>query len=263
MRLNHDNAIPWRRMFLLSLAVSFLFGANALIAATEPTPPVPGTPVIVFSLAADSGGSSALPTLIVDRDGRFIINTPFGPPSRLEGQFGENEVAELLRFVIDEHRFFDITELDHWTQPPAADDAPVTAIGVNAKGREHRYRIEALESAAPRYPGNEPLQHLFAIQKRLISLIGTVCAGGGARVEEAARLANAALERRFPGTPPLEAGDLELAHATLDGGVRLRFLRETPKTGGKGKGYVFAEIDRPPRGEPSILVRVESPRDTP
>lgn len=238
------------------LTVLILFSSVVVGAAVGAKPDV--APVISFRYVApmttpsDSEGEKAMQ---VFADGKYVINTMHGPQRHLEGQFEGEEVKDLLHFVIDKHRFYKFDANRLRALPAAADDMAATEIRVRHEGRDQRYRVEALQAAATFWPKDEALGALYAIERKLKWLMSVETAGGVDAVRDAACIASAAIREQYPAAPDVDHTDLELAHFLVDGGVRLRFLKNIAVEADGKRQYVFAELDRSGSGVITITTK--------
>jgi hypothetical protein len=130
-------------------------------------------------------GTEQEPSLLVHADGRFSApgRTPGGP--RRTGQLSRQQLQELLTDVLLRQRFGSIEASDIQARIRAVAqvdgqgrvllgmDGGVTHIEVDLPDVRHRVEWPGLHQAQSTYPEVEPLQRLFAVQRRLLALAAT------------------------------------------------------------------------------------------
>ncbi|BDI07319.1 hypothetical protein [Sphaerotilus microaerophilus] len=130
-------------------------------------------------------GTVQEPSLLVHADGRFSApgRTPGGP--RRTGQLSRQQLQELLTDVLLRQRFGSIEASDIQARIRAVAqvdgqgrvllgmDGGVTHIEVDLPDVRHRVEWPGLHQAQSTYPEVEPLQRLFAVQRRLLALAAT------------------------------------------------------------------------------------------
>ncbi|MHC4974890.1 MAG: hypothetical protein ACYTG3_21450 [Planctomycetota bacterium] len=184
------------------------------------------------------------------------------PPFRegakdLELKLSPAELQELLRFVVEKHRFFEFDEKKTKAAIGMGGaiimDASTTVISVKTRDKRKQARFYALTWAARQHKKVRALQDLSAIQQRLVNLMAVARAGGKKKAAAFLALANAELKKRHPQVKPLTAGDLVTTGRRPDESLVLRFHRYE----GPGR-YTSADVRQPKKGEPQVEVRVKA-----
>jgi len=192
----------------------------------------------------------------------FADGTVKVPPFRagakdIEVKLGQAELQELMRFVVEKHRFFEFDEKKAKAAMGQGGaiimDASAAVISVKVKNKSKQARFYALTWAARQHRKVRALQDLSAIQHRLVNLMAVVRAGGKAKAAACLALANAELRKNHPQVRPLTVGDLVTTGRYPDASVVLRFHRYE----GPGR-YTSASVQQPKDGDPKVEVSVKA-----
>ena len=121
-------------------------------------------------------------------DGTLFIGAPYGISKPIKSKISQDELQDILRFAIDDNRFFDIDPKKAKAEVAASQqksgrifaiaDAPNTSIRIQADGKDYTVEYYALSLAADQYPDVKELGQLAAIQKRLQHMISVLRDGG-------------------------------------------------------------------------------------
>ncbi len=172
---------------------------------TDDGPPGRDVPddVVLEWATSGGGGPSHAPTtdLIVRANGDVTVGDRFGGGRAVEATIPPERLQELLRAIVDRHRFFAIDsaavarDLDaaraRRAEPQAGGgaeaisvplgppylDAAGTRIAVAADGRRHEVAVDGLAAAAREYPEVAALTDLRAIELLLLGLAERVATG--------------------------------------------------------------------------------------
>lgn len=259
---------------LMLLLALLLFGFAGLAPrdsdAQESTYTLPKDPEAVI-LVYDEQSGFGLPrqnpgaVLTILRDGTVLMPDVFGNGRSFKGQLDEQEVQDLLRFMIGKQKFFEydmekvkaaMKKAESERDIPQIADAPVQVFEVNIADREHRVSHYAL-GMATEYPEIEPLQQLLAIQKRLRGVMNQTRVGGRKGVERLLETANRELKSQLPDIKPFTKEEFAGAYTRVDGVNTATFSRMFKDNEGKPTGkYVVASIEVPEKnGEPKVTIR--------
>ena len=234
--------------------------ALLLLAATAFAVDLPKDPKAVVLSYDEVGGygparTRKAPWVTVLADGTVRV-PPFRAGAKdLEMKLGAAALQELMRFVVEKHRFFAFDEKKARAAMGQGNamimDASSTVISVQVQGKRKQARFYALTWAARQHRNVRALQDLSAIQHRLVNLMAVVRAGGKEAAAKCLALANAELGKRHPKVKPLLAGDLVSTSRYADASMVLRFHRYE----GPGR-YTIASVRRPKDGEPQVELNV-------
>jgi hypothetical protein len=241
--------------------------AAAVGAAEETAAPkrieLPRDPKAVVISLDYRGGYTAprrnkAPYLSILADGTVSRPDPFGLNKDQQSKITQAELQELLRYVVETQRFFQVDPKVLRKKLHAAEggvsivDASATVLKVSIRGKSLEVEQYALRFVARTHPQIDELKRLGAIEQRLGNLRAIVGAGGKKKAAEIVALANQHLKKRYPKAKPLTLGDLADAGERRDG---TRFARlHRGATLGRGP-YVIVSVELPPKGEPRVAVQ--------
>lgn len=238
--------------------------------AQETTYTLPKDPETVILMYDEQNGfglprqnPGAVFTLL--RDGTVLMPDVFGQGRSFKGKLDEQEVQDLLRFVIGEHKFFDydmeqvkaaMKKAESEREIPQIADAPVQVFEVRIADREHRVSHYAL-GMATEYPEIESLQQLLTIQKRLRGVMNQTRVGGRKGVERLLVAANRELKSQLPDIKPFTEDEFVGAYTRNDGVTTATFSRMFKDKEGKPNGtFVVASTEISEKGgEPKVTIR--------
>jgi len=233
-----------------------------LLAAAVFAVDLPRDPKAVVLSYDEVGGYTSVrtrkePYVSVLADGTVKVR-PFRAGAKdIEGKLGAAELAELMRFVVEKHRFFEFDEKKVKAAMGQGNviimDASAAVISVKVREKSKKVRFYALTYAARQHRKVRGLQDLSAIQQRLVSLMAIVRAGGKEKAAAFLTLANAALRKNHPQVKPLTVGDLVSTSKHPDASLILRFHRYE----GPGR-YTIASVRKPKEGELQVRVDVKA-----
>ncbi|MHC4930995.1 MAG: hypothetical protein ACYTGV_02235 [Planctomycetota bacterium] len=221
---------------------------------THSLPKDPGAEVVRFEYR---GGFRAprkddAPRMSILADGTVRVARPHGT---LKAKLTGEELQQLLRFAIDEHRIFEFDAKSVREEirkqkgdQPIVLDAADTVITIRLRKRKAVASFHALQFAATQYPKIKALQDLRAIERRLENLVQIFVGGGRAEVEKLMRRANEELKRQQPKVAPLELEELVRADVWKNKGRDLLFQRRV------GRRLLRVSVHAPPSKEPQILI---------
>jgi len=251
----------WQIAALTLLAIGLLGGGgllavqgrNSLATAENAAPLVlpsePQAAVVVLDFAEPQGKKNAEPFLTIRADRAVILGSD-GVGKRLEAQLSAEQLQDLLRFAVHEQQFFAIDP----TKLPTGRPGTATVLRVQANGKEHTVRVEALAAQAARLPDAKELAQLLAIQQKLERLATWIHAGEQAGVDVALKAANEQLKKQFPDAPALTADDLQSARQLTDGPREV--VLERRKVNEKDPfSFVWARVQHAGKGEAAVTVK--------
>jgi hypothetical protein len=159
------------------------------------------------------------PHLTVLADGRIIAVETRAADSTMESRLSPAELQDLLRFAINEQRFFGIDGAAVKRKMDAedarcgvslgVDDAATTRIRIATAAGSHEASIYALGTYALYHSNIPELGQLRAIERRLSRILEEARAGGKQWVSGGVELANGFLRQRHPELPLLTAADFQ------------------------------------------------------
>jgi len=239
--------------------------ATACTLALAGAPPgikLPRDPAAVIIRLEYEGGFRAptkVPPLEIRRDGSVRVAVA---DTAVEGKLSEDELMDLLRFAITEHRFFEFDgeavteEIRKEAKDPdlAVLDAATTVITIAIEGKRAKKSWHALGFAARRHAKIAALQDLWAIERRLFNVGQIVQAGGTDAVKALLAVANGHLGKEHPGVAAMEPTDLVRFNRWENGGKDALFEREEPER------VVRVSVHVPPDGDPHVTVELAPPR---
>ena len=256
-------------LFALCLVGLSVAGPHDSIAqeSTYTLPKDPEAVIVVYDEQSGFGLPRQNPgaVLTILRNGTVLMPDVFGNGRSFKGQLDEQEVQELLRFMIGKQKFFDydmekvkaaMKKAESDRNIPQIADAPVQVFEVNIADREHRVSHYAL-GMATEYPEIESLQQLLAIQKRLRGVMNQTRVGGRKGVERLLATANRELKSQLPDIKPFSREEFVGAYTRNNGVTTATFSRTFKDDEGKSTGkFVVASIELPEKnGEPKVTVR--------
>jgi hypothetical protein len=159
--------------------------------AGDAKPPIilPKDPkALVLTFDPGAGGfvrKGPAPYLKIQADGAVAVTSLFDG-SKKESKLTAQELQDLLRFVIQENDFFNVTaaKIDAAIKD-AAGKGPFIAVGgagtsvirVEAGGKKHEVSYRGAGAYLRTYPKARPLAQFVAVEKRLSDLAGKVLKG--------------------------------------------------------------------------------------
>ena len=143
---------------------------------------------LVLTFDPGAGGfvrKGPAPYLKIQADGAMTVTSLFDG-SKKESKLTAQQLQELLRFVIQENDFFNVTaaKMDAAIKD-AAGKGPFIAVGgagtsvirVQANGKKHEVSFRGASAYLRAYPKARPLAQFAAVEKRLSELAGKVAKG--------------------------------------------------------------------------------------
>jgi hypothetical protein len=185
------------------------------------------------------------PRFTIFADGRIRVVDASGETSALETKMSVEELQELLRFVIDDHKFFEfdetiaVREVSEEAKKSGFQfsmaDGISTVITIRTAEREHKAQFYALYDNVLAYPDARLLANLAAVEERLSHLKNVVEAGGIERVSAALKIANEHLRTAYPAVPAVTEDDFLYAKHSRSNPETFVFLpgrskRKPPET---------------------------------
>jgi hypothetical protein len=157
------------------------------------------------------------PPLTIFADARVRVVDTAGKASPLETKMSAEELQDLLRFAIDDHKFFEfdrtianrevLVESKKSGFEFSTFDGVETVIRMRTAEREHEARFYALYDHIRAYPDAKLLANLAAVEERLLHLLKIVKAGGKDRVAEVLKAVNDYLKTAYPTVPAVIEDD--------------------------------------------------------
>jgi hypothetical protein len=144
--------------------------------------------VVVLRYDPGAGGfirKGPPPYLQIRADGQVTVTSLFDG-SKKESKLPDKQLQELLRFVIQENDFFNLTQAkiakgvqEAMAKGPAiaVGGAGTSVIGVEANGKRHEVSYRAAGAYLRAYPKVRPLAQFAAVEKRLSDLAAAVAKG--------------------------------------------------------------------------------------
>jgi len=186
------------------------------------------------------------------------------------------ELQELLRFIIDENKFFEYdkakvaAKIKDASKPkkgpngvvefqPRIADAATTEIYVKADGKENEASRYALGMMFGPQKNIEELKQLVAIKNRLQRVMVVAHAGGPVEVAKIVKQANMYLKKKYPTAKPFDKSHLTSAAVRADGSKFYYFSRYKKGTDGTAKTATYTNVRMtfPVKGEPKIMVNAK------
>ena len=167
-----------RNFSLLSVGVAVLACLFASADAQDKQPPAKDPKAVVISYDPGAGGfirKGEAPYLKIQADGQVTV-TGLHDGAKAQAKLAPKELADLLKFIVVEQKFFDLTEKKmNDAIKVAAANGPFIAIGgagtskivVEADGRKHEVSFRAASAYASAYPKVEVVPQFVAIEKKL------------------------------------------------------------------------------------------------
>lgn len=253
-----------RFVLTVALAACFVPAAQADEKAGYQLPKDPKAVVISMD---DKGGftpprKTKDPSMSILRDGTVRVPDLFGLGKDVSGKISEKELQELLKFAIEDNKFFEYDDkkvaakMKKAGKPPfAIADAATTVVEIRLADKSNKASQYALGFAVNQYKQVDELQQLNAISKRLRGVMNVARLGGNDKLEQMLKMANAQLKKMFPKAAPFTAGDLQNVNLRPDGDKIIAFHRSGKTADGKPDGtYVGATIQQPTEGKPTVQV---------
>jgi len=262
-------------MFRFLLCLTFFCLMATVIAAAEEEQSVYRLPMepksLVISYDEQNGFTlprqNDAPLLSILADGTVQMPDAFGEARDVTGKISKDELQALLRFIIEENKFFDydeekvkakMEEAQKQREIPQIADAPDSVFEIRIADKKHSVRHYALGEAGE-YKEIDELQQLRAIQQRLNKLMSETRVGGKAGIEKLLKLANAELNKQHPDIKPLTTENFAGSYIPQDGKTSATFSRMGTNDDGKADGtFVVAVLQIPENGDPQVTIRVKT-----
>lgn len=171
-----------------------------------------------------------LPTLQIFADGRVISGSNSPEIENGEMKLDDEALLKLMRFVVDEQRYFETSQEDLRRQledhRPALADGLTSEFEVETASNQQSISIYALRMTARAYPDYQPLQRLANIEQRFRELKLIAGAGGPTAIQELLKSVNDQLKDSDPTVAPLSTESLTSAVRYKDGRMMVRFYRK-------------------------------------
>ena len=205
------------------------------------------------------------PPLTILADGTVILGAPFGQRKRIEAGISQNQLQELLRFILDEQKMatFNSTRVKKAVRAAQKKrgaairiaDAATPVLRVQADGKRFEAKYYALSMMALQYPEIKSLARFDAVRKRLERFQGEIYAGGRVGLIKHLALVNKKLETDNPEVPALKAEDLKTASQLTNGRMFVNFFR-TEKLGKGVLRHTTAYVTIPADGKTQVNANV-------
>lgn len=206
------------------------------------------------------------PALTIQADGTVILGAPFGQRKRIEAKIDQNELQELLRYLLDDQQMakFDSAKVKDAVRAEqqkkgglaiAIADASTPYLLVNADGKEYEAKYYALGMMASQYPAVKELARFEAARKRLEQFRSKVAIGGPKVVTKYLAMANEQLKADHPQVPALNDEHLQSAGEFVNGRVYVSFNRQEKLDDGDVR-YTSVSINVPANDKPQVRANV-------
>jgi len=205
------------------------------------------------------------PPLTIFADARVRVVDTAGKVRPLETKMSAEELQDLLRFAIDDHKFFDFDEAIANREVSeeakktefsfSTSDGFDTVIRIRTAEREHEARFYELSAHAYYYPDAKRVGDLAAVEERLSHLLNIVRAGGRGRVAEVLKAANDYLKTAYPAVPAVSEDDFLYVRQPASDRQRFVFLPGRLKP--KPVQTIEQRIDNKILPAPELSVEVE------
>jgi hypothetical protein len=173
----------------LPALLALLAGASSG-AAGDPKPGIvlPKDPTaVVVTFDPGAGGfvrKGPPPYLRIQADGRVHVTSPFDG-SKKESKLTPKQLQELLRFVLQDNDFFNVSAARIADAIKEAAKGPAVAVGgagtsvivVQANGKRHEVSYRGAGAQLRVYPKARPLAQFVAVESRLADLAASVAKG--------------------------------------------------------------------------------------
>ena len=189
-------------------------------------------PAAVVIILDSEGGFRAPPggdkddfALCIKADGTASIRSRM-PPERKTWRMQPEELQDLLRFLLDEQKFFALKPSvgpSVGQAHPGIADAGGWMIRIEADGKTHTVR----GPMAARGPANDARKRFERCLRRLQGTMTVVDLGGTERANRFLEAANAVFMKEWPREPPLTLADMGLGSVLASGAVIVPFSRGT------------------------------------
>jgi len=151
-----------------------------------------------------------------------------------------DQIQELLRFIIEDQRFFEIDQQalklavhqanSRYGSAIAVMDGNTTRVAVRLRDRGHAVEQYALEFSAQRYSAVPALQRLAAVERAIVRFVAIAHLGGESTALRMLRAANDELYAQYPEVELLTMDDLATAGTRKDGALVAHFRRSASAT---------------------------------
>lgn len=172
-----------------------------------------------FRIAPPAGGADDV-VLCVKADGTASIST-HTPPERQTWQMPPEALQELVRFLLDEQKFFTLKTPLGRANPGIA-DAGGWMIRISADGKTHTVRAPMMAHGA----AGEARKRFDRCLTRLQGVMTIVSLGGDEPANRFLEAANAVFAKEWPKEQPLTLADIGPGSVLANGAVSLTFVRD-------------------------------------
>ncbi len=196
------------------------------------------------------------PSLSILADGSVEIPANFQGQQAYSGKLTADELQVLLRFIIDENKFFEYDaqavqrKLRARGPGPIIADASTTTLTVHANGQSKTVQLPQGDARI------EELQRIGAIRSRLERLRAVIQLGGKDEVERWLKVANQHLKQQQPNAPPLTADHFQSGSQRAPGSYFIQFQRMVPAANNNeaDQELTMVNINQQPGAEPRVSV---------
>jgi hypothetical protein len=203
------------------------------------------------------------PRLQIFSNGKVVCGRPEPQFAEVVYQMPQQELMELLEFVVNEQQFFSITKKKIDTQITESGnrvrvaDAPTSLFGVEVDRGTHRCEIYAVEFVVKQFPDISELQRISKIQQRLMAVAIRAQLGSEERKTSILKAVNDALKKESPAAKPLTVGDIQYAATLQDKSFKVVFQRNDHDAEGNFTDNINIQYRlTTPESEPELRVRV-------
>jgi len=209
------------------------------------------------------------PTLSILADGTVVMPATHENRPALKEKISQAQLQELLKFMIDEQKIFQVTQesiakqIQKERDAMAAQagglvaiariaDAATVEIYVQADGKEHEV------SHYPSGMNESKIDHLVrfnAVRQHLQKFMSMTQLGGEQAVAKWLSQINQELKAQFPKVKPFTMDDFQSGGKSADGRIYVSFNRSTRNEDNHITKYTNGQINKPAGGEAKVSVQ--------
>ena len=188
------------------------------------------------------------PELQIFADGRIVTGRKSDKVKEVVGSIDLVELQPLLRFIVDECHFFEIS-----TESLKADlakkgalkimDAATTRIAINLKDHSNEVEAYGLQVYAAKYTDVPSFASIVAIASRCRPLASRIKLGSDEEAEVALGAVNKELVKKNPKSQPFVMADLQFAEQFVDGKRTATFVKKYEENNKSFTAYATFQVD--------------------
>ena len=253
--------VPWLLMLMMAAVAAQVEDATTYRLPENPK-------AIVFSYDEQNGfmppRRDSSPLFSIQSDGTVRMPDVFGSARDVTGKISQRELQELLRFAIEENKFFDydpakvkaaMQKVEKERQIPQIVDVPESVFEIRTADENHKVRHFAIGMAGE-YKEIEEVQRLSTLHRRVMKLMGEIRVGGKVGIRKLLKLANEELKHQYPDVKSLTVENFQGSYRGSDGKISATFSRRGKTAQGKPDGsFLVAVLEIPENGDPTVTIR--------